>query len=225
MTTPRRDFLGWIGASALLGAAAPSTLLAQPRTASGPISTSADWDLSWIKRLTGRYKQVIDVPEPQGGIPIVQANIVGGQYAEVFGVPMTEVSRVMVLRHRAIHLAMNDNYWRQSGIGADIGFKNADGSPLDHNPVRVPSTMFPEPMRGAMLEPFQQSGGQVLCCNLALQFLVVPKYVARGMSQDAAYAAAKSDILPGIILQPSGIFAVGVAQDNGCSVIATVAND
>ncbi len=105
-----------------------------------------------------------------------------------------------------------------------LGFKNADGSAIDHNPIRIPSTLFPAPMRPAMLEPFQQSGGQVLCCNLALQFLVVPKYVARGMSQDDAYAAAKADILPGITLQPSGIFAVSVAQDNGCSVVATVAN-
>lgn len=225
MTTPRRDFLGWIGASALIGAAAPSTLFAQPRRSPAVMPTSADWDLSWVKGLTGHYKLLVDVPEPGGGLPIVQANIIGGQYAEVFGTPMSNVSRVMVLRHKAIHLAMNDDYWRQTKVGAEIGFKNPDGSAIDHNPVRVPSAMFPEPMRPLMLEPFQASGGKVLCCNLALQFLVVPKYVARGMSQEAAYAAAKNDILPGITLQPSGIFAVGVAQDNGCSLISTIANE
>lgn len=218
--TTRRTFLGMVGAGAALPALhslAPHQPTAEP--------VSADWDMSWVKRLTGRHKLVVDVPEPQGGIPIVQANIIGAQYAEVFGTPMAQISRVLVLRHAGIHLAMNDNYWKWSGVGADIGFKNPDGTALDHNPVRIPGTMLPEPMRPLMLEPFQQSGGQVLCCNLALTFLVVPKYVARGMTQDAAYAAAKADILPGITLQPSGIFAVGVAQDNGCSLISTVAHE
>lgn len=217
--TTRRDFLGIMGA----GAALPALHRSFPGLGS-PGTSSADWDLSWIKNLTGHYKLVIDVPEPGGGLPIVQANIIGMQYAEVFGTPMSNVSRVMVLRHAAIHFAMNDDYWRQTGIGTDLGFKNPDGSAIDHNPIRVPSDRFPEPMRPAMLVPFQQSGGKVLCCNLALQFLVVPKYVARGMTQEAAYAAAKTDILPGITLQPSGIFAVGAAQDNGCSLISTIAN-
>jgi hypothetical protein len=224
MTTPRRDFLGWLGISALISAS-PTSLLAGAPGRPVPLAGPEDWDMTWVTHLSGRYKQVIDVPEPQGGVPIVQANIVGAQYADVFGIPLADVSRVLVLRHRAIHLAMNDDYWRQSGIGAEIGFSNADGSAVDHNPIRIPGTMLPEPMRPAMLVPFQQSGGMVLCCNLALQFLVVPRYVARGMSQDEAYAAAKRDVLPGITLQPSGIFAVSVAQDNGCSLVPTVANE
>lgn len=222
MSTPRRDFLGWIGMSTLVGAATPSLLAASPLPTTGSLggpAGSADWDMSWTRRITGKHKLVFDAPERERGLPVVRANGVAAQYAEVFGDPMTEISRVLVLRHHAIDFAMNDAHWNRFKLGDAGGIKGPDGSGVTYNPVRAPNDAMPAPFRAMMLEPFQQSGGQVLACNLALQFLVVPRYVAAGMAADAAYTAAKADMLPGIILQPSGVFAVGVAQSAGCSFI------
>jgi len=222
MTTPRRDFLGWIGMSTLVGATAPSILTASPLPTTGSPGVSAgaaDWDMSWTRRITGKHKLVFDAPELEGGLPVVRANGVGAQYAEVFGDPMAQISRVLVLRHHAIDFAMNDAHWNRFKLGDASGITGPDGSGVTYNPVRAPNDAMPAPFRAMMLEPFQQSGGQVLACNLALQFLVVPRYVAAGMAADAAYAAAKADMLPGVILQPSGVFAVGVAQSAGCSFI------
>jgi hypothetical protein len=120
---------------------------------------------------------------------------------------------------------MNDDYWARTGVGASIGFADADGKALPFNPVRVPRELLPPPFRPMMLEPFMKSGGEVLACNLALQFVAVPHYAAVGLSGDAAYAAAKADLLPGVILQPSGVFALGVAQQNGCAVIPISASE
>jgi len=212
--TSRRDFFGLMGA----GAALPvlhSTLDASPSLT--PVS--ADWDLSWTRRLTGKHKLVLDAPDLEHGVPLVRANVIGLQYVEVLGVTMRDVSRVLVLRHHAIHFAMNDAYWARFKVGAETEFTSPDGAALPFNPVRIPRDIFPEAFRPLMLEPFQQSGGIVLACNLALQHLVVPKYVAAGLAAPAAYEAAKADLLPGITLQPSGIFAVGVAQEAGCSLV------
>ncbi len=213
--TTRRNFLGLVGAGAALPAL-HSSLLADDRLVPAP---SSDWDMSWVKKLTGKHKLVLDAPELEGGVPLVRANVIGIQYTDVFGVPMSEVSRVLVLRHHGIHFAMNDTYWATYKVGADIGFTGPDGAAIAFNPVRIPRDIFPEPFRPLMLEPFQQSGGIIVCCDLALRHLVVPRYTAAGMSPDAAYAAAKGDLLPGITLQPSGIFAVGVAQEAGCAMV------
>lgn len=218
MTTPRRDFLGWMGASALISAA-PSTLLASTPNPTHTKPSSADWDMSWTRRITGSRKLVFDAPELESGLPVVRANVVGLQYAEVFGLAMPAISRVLVLRHHAIDFVMNDAHWDRFKVGSTAGINGPDGKAVMFNPVRTPNDAMPAPFRPLMLDMFQQSGGEVLACNLALQHLVVPRYVATGMSADAAYAAAKADIIPGIILQPSGVFAVGVAQDAGCSLV------
>jgi hypothetical protein len=211
--TSRRGFLGLVGA----GAALPALHTTLAHASLTPVST--DWDLSWTRKLTGKHKLVLDAPELESGIPLVRANVIGAQYAEVFGVGMSDISRVLVLRHHAIHFAMSDAYWNRFKVGTETGFTTPDGAPLAFNPVRIPRDIFPEAFRPLMLEPFQQSGGIILACNLALQHLVVPKYVAGGMAADAAYEAAKADVLPGITLQPSGIFAVGVAQEAGCALV------
>lgn len=226
MPTPRRDFLAALSGAAILGSL-PSALSAGPpdQDGNGLVPPGrADWDMSWVKRLTGKHKIVFDAPELEGGIPLVRAHAVGMQYVDVFGVPLAQVSRVLVLRHAAIQFAMNDAYWARFKVGAETGFKGADGTALTINPVRVPHAGMPEAFRALMLQPFQASGGEVLACALALQHDVVPKYAAAGMSADAALAAAKSDMLPGIILQPSGVFAVSVAQEAGCSFVPASAS-
>lgn len=218
MSTQRRDFIGWVGASALL-AAAPATLAAQPVGPRFPAPDDSDWDMSWTKRLKGKHKMVLDAPEAGGGEAVLRSNFITGQFTEVFGASPAETNRVLVLRHHGIHLAMNDAYWARFDIGESTGFKDASGRALKINPTRAARAEVPEPFRNLTLEAFQQSGGVVLACNVALQFYVVPKYAAAGMSAAAALAAAKADVLPGIILQPSGIFAVAVAQENGCSFV------
>lgn len=228
MTNDRREFLTWAGGAAALAAlpGLPKRLSATTTTEHNPLgsgSTDSDWDMSWVQRLTGKYKLVFDDPEHEHGLPIIRANAVVAQYAEVFGTDPSSISSVLVLRHYAIDFAMNDSYWERFKIGNTAGFKNDDGTAIGYNPVRVPNPAIPAPFRAMMLEPFQKSGGIVLACNLALQFDTVPHYVQAGMSQSDAYAAAKADLLPGIILQPSGVFAVGVAQDAGCSYVPAAA--
>jgi hypothetical protein len=214
MTTPRRDFLLW---AAMLGTT-PSLLAAaadRPSRRSRP----GEWDLSWTRRLTGRHRAVLDAPTPSEGDPILRSVVWARQYAEVFGATPGQLDRVLVLRHTGTDLAMNDAHWARFPIGRDHGFLTADGGSLPVNPVRAERPEVPEPFRAMTLEAFQRSGGIVLACHLALQAYVAPRYAATGLDAEAALEAAVADLLPGVILQPSGIFAVSVAQEHGCRYV------
>ena len=223
MSTPRRDFLGWIGASAIAGSA-PAMVLGAPPIGASPLTphrrlphaSSNGWDMSWVSRIRGRYRAVFDAPQLSEGDPILRAVVWGRQYQEVFGTELRNTARVLVLRHHGIHFAMNDSYWARFPVARENGFVDAAGQPLKVNPVRAPRAEVPEPFRGMTLEAFQESGGIVLACQLALNHYVVANYVSAGMSQEAAMAEAKRNVLPGVIMQPSGIFAVSVAQEADC---------
>lgn len=217
--TRRREFLGWLGASALVGAT-PSVLIgAEPPTLSPDQPHSSDWDMSWTSKIRGRHRAVFDAPDLAEGDPILRAVVWGRQYQHVFGTRLSDTSRVLILRHLGIHFAMNDGYWARFDLGRETGFNDAAGKPLRGNPIRGNRADTPPEMRDMTLEWFQQSGGIVLACELALTHYVVPRYVAQGMSQQQAEKAAHDDLLPGIVMQPSGIFAVSVAQEHGCRYV------
>ncbi len=216
----RREFLGWTLASAMVGAT-PGVLLGAPAPRPprlGPYTDSEgnDWDMSWVSRIRGRYRAVFDAPMLSEGDPILRAVVWGRQYQELFGTELKDTARVLVLRHLGIDFAMNDSYWARFPVARENGFNDAAGQPLRVNPVRAPRTEVPEPYRNMTLEGFQASGGIVLGCQLALLHYVVPRYVATGLSQEAAVAEATRNLLPGVIMQPSGILAVSVAQEADC---------
>jgi hypothetical protein len=224
MTTPRRDFLGLLGAATLLGSATPRVLVGaealppvSPRRE--PRRQPAAWDMSWRTRLRGAHRAVFDAPEVSEGDPVLRAVIWAHQMQEVFGTTSAEMSRVLVLRHTGIELAMHDAYWARFDAAERHGFRNAAGAPLHVNPMRAARAEVPEPFRQMTLEQFAADGGIILACDLALRHYVVPRYVATGLSDEAAYSAAVRDLVPGIILQPSGIFAVSVAQEAGCRFV------
>jgi hypothetical protein len=216
MTTPRREFLGWVGASAVLSAVPASLGAASPTTP----ASSADWDLSWRDRLKGSHRAVFDAPEVSEGLPLARACLWGKQYAEVFGAKPADLNAVLVLRHNGIALGMDDDFWTRFPIGKEAGIKGANGEFVTVNPVRKAWPDRPEPWRNFNIEQFRADGGIVLGCNLAFMLDVVPKYQeAMKLSNADAVALAKTHLLPGVILQPSGFFAVSAAQESGCQFI------
>jgi hypothetical protein len=213
--TTRRNFLGLMGA----GAAVP--MLHQSIAAADyPAPISADWDMSWVEKVKGQHRAVFDAPELSSGLPLLRANLWGKQYAEVYGAKPGDVSPVLVLRHTAFAFAMDDATWNRFELAKqhNLGlFHGAAASP--GNPMRTTRADVAEPFRSMNLEQFQKDGGIVLGCNLAFSFEIVPKFKAAGMTDEAARAEALTHLLPGVILQPSGFFAISRAQEAGCQFV------
>ena len=63
------------------------------------------------------------------------------------------------------------------------------------------------------------SGGIVLACNMAFRSIVSQYQTADKLSPADAMKVAKENVIPGIILQPSGIFAALRAQEIGCNYV------
>jgi len=222
----RRDFLGWLGASTLV-AAASGRLGAQTVHAAGDTSAtthpaSETWDVSWVDRIQGEARAVFDSPAVSDGDALWRAVQWRKDYRAVY--PATDPAKViavLVIRHQAIPLAMDDSFWARFDVGKDLKIKDPDNKDWTKvNPIRVAPPGTPDSYADASLEKFMSSGGIVLACHMAFMGRVVSQYRKAGsLSMEQAEAEARSHLIPGIILQPSGIFAALRAQQAGCSYI------
>jgi hypothetical protein len=220
MTTSRREFIGSAAGSFLVGGAAFSS--AEFAGSSEPQGAAAkQWDLSWVKKITGKHKVVLDVPEVDSAFGVWRASFWLQQYSDVLGVPPRDSSSVLVMRHNGIVLAMQQPFWDQYEIGkAKNVIHPVTQKPTNRNPALLsskrPDDELPPMFDDFALDKFIARGGVALGCSLALD--VCSQMIAKKdkISEDAARKRAESFLVPGVVIQPSGIFAVIRAQEAGC---------
>ena len=220
MTTSRREFIGGAAGSFLLGGAAFASAefagVNQPQGAA-----AKQWDLSWLKKITGKHKVVLDVPEVDSAFGVWRASFWVQQYTDALGVPAKDSNSVLVLRHNGIVLAMQQAFWNQYGIGkAKNVIHPVTEKPTDRNPALLssknPGDELPPMFDDFALDKFIARGGIALGCSLALDLCSRMIAMKDNVSAEAARKKAESFLLPGIVIQPSGIFAVIRAQEAGC---------
>jgi hypothetical protein len=128
---------------------------------------------------------------------------------------------IVILRHNAIILAMQQSYWDKYGIGASRKITHPlTGEPTGKNPVLLDEKDgIPAPFNQAGLMKQLGRGVTVLACNLALQDCI--EHIQRTDKVDPAEARkrALAYMVPGVILQPSGVFAATLAQEAGASYV------
>ena len=222
MDATRRDFLGQITAGAASFGALPLALALTSCTAEGSNQAAGEFDLSWPAKLTGKYKAVFDMADIESGYGIWRGNAWVGQYQQYMGAAATDVSLVTILRHNAISLAMNQAYWDKYGIGkAKNVIHPLNGQQTDKNPALLSTADgIPAPFDQAALQKQQERGVIFLACNLAFQLDCVPRVAAaEKVSEEEARKVALGYLVPGVLLQPSGVFAAVRAQEAGCSYV------
>jgi hypothetical protein len=222
MSSTRREFLDRLAlgaAGAALGGMS-LTLGAAPAYAAPP--APGDWDVAWVNRLTGKHRVVFDVPEVESGYGVWRASIWAKQYQEVLGVAPRDTSAALVLRHNGIVLAMRQEFWDAYGIGKAKGVTHpVTVQPTDRNPALLSSARDEQPagFDAFALDKFLARGGVALACNLALQDCVQLIADREKVGADEARKRAVALMVPGVILQPSGVFAVVRAQEAGCHYV------
>jgi len=185
---------------------------------------AAEWDMSWVEKVTGTYRMVFDAPEIAEGTVLHQARVYLSGYAEVHGTKDQETSAVLVIRHAAIPMVANDRLWDELELGKRFKVKDAEsGKPARRNPF-----LNANAPRGAKHAAIWPDGGLdtligrgsiALACNLALFRLVRLIAEKDKVENPAARQKALANLVPGVIVQPSGIFAVARAQAAGCDYI------
>ncbi len=217
MTTNRRDFIGQVTTSA---AALMATRFGIATPVSGAVAP--DWDLTWVDRVKGKHRAVFDVPEIESGYGVWRASIYVNQYRDVLGVKEADISPVLVLRHNGIVLAMQQAYWDKYGIGAAKKVTHpVTEQPTDRNPVLLSSKRneLDAGFDAFALDQFIARGNIALACNLAFNDVVETVKTKDGVSGEEARKRALAMLVPGVILQPSGVFAALRAQEAGCQYL------
>lgn len=214
----RRQF---IGALALGATASTISVLANPvfaKTNDFEIKTMNDAE-EWFNNVKGSHRITYDGSTPHGGLPVV--------WTWAFyltnngtGTADDDMTAVTVLRHTAIPYALEDRLWAKYKFGEFFKINdNAAGAPSLRNTVYEPiDGDFPLPGIDGM-KRMQERGAMFCVCNLALK--VFSQFIAQGMSLDTneVYEDFLSGVLPGIQIVPSGVWALGRAQEHGCGYI------
>jgi hypothetical protein len=225
MSSDRREFLGTLlaagAAPMLVGPAARRNVASAMSGGAATVRAASDWDVSWVDKITGKHRAVFDSVAISEGLGLLRALIWMNDYKEVYGTTPADTSAVVVLRHAAIWLIMDDQYWSQYKIGALTKIIDpTTKQPITRNPTlgATPFELPPALANDALKNVL--ASGTVLACNLAFNLFAVGKVQAEGKLSDAdAHAQALKHVVPGIILQPSGVFATLRAQEAGCNYI------
>lgn len=223
MSTSRRDFLQRAGATALFGAVPLGLDAFDLRAATAMLPQNAEkFDLSWVNRLTTKHKAIFDVPEVDSGYGVWRASLWINQYNQVLGVPPKDMTAVVVMRHNGIALAMQQSFWDKYGIGKTKKVMHPiTQQPTDRNPVLLSSKRkeIPEMFDAVQLDKFISRGGIALACNLALDDCVELVKSKDKLSDEEARKRTIAAMVPGVVLQPSGVFAALRAQEGGCAYL------
>jgi intracellular sulfur oxidation DsrE/DsrF family protein len=218
---PRREFLGSIatGAAALGIGSFLSPLDLQAAIPSVP-NNYADAD-AWFNTIKGKHRIVFDATRPHEIMPFAWPRVYLLTNGAT-GTPEKDCSVVVVLRHDAIPYAMPDALWAKYKFGEmfkadDPGTK----APSVRNPFyKVPKGTYKAPGLGEIsigIDELQASGVMFCVCDAAMTLYSA---VAAQMNNADAATVKKEwvdNLLPGIQVVPSGVWAVGRAQEHGCA--------
>ena len=212
--TGRRQFLR----SATSNLAAMAALGAVPAHPSYP-ATADEWDLAWPERLKGKRRAVFDAAEIESGLAVFRAAIWTNQCVNVLGTPRADVSPVIVLRGHAVALALSQAFWDKYSVGHVAGVTHpVTMKETSRNPVLMDDGL-PPPMLAGVLPKQLAAGVTVLACNVALQAWIDAIRQRNKVSDAEARKEAIGALVPGVILQPSGVLAAYLAQEHGCAYI------
>ncbi len=221
--TPRREFIGSLAGAATLGIAAfTAPIGVQANVNAQPLS--GDDPEAFFNKIQGKRKIVFDATQPHEVFPFAWP-LVFLMTNEATGTPNVDCSVVVVLRHSAIGYAMKNELWAKYKLGEvfKAGDPVAGTAAATRNPFNAPKPGdYKFPGIGEVtigIQELQAKGVMFCVCSAAIT--VYSAAVADGAKLDAT--AVKQEwidgLLPGIQMVPSGVWALGRAQEKGCGYI------
>ena len=224
--TQRRRFLGTIATGAV--AMGVSTLVspfhlqaATPTTTSSNLPEDPD---AWFARIKGKHRIVFDASEPRELFPFAWPRVFLVTN-EATGSPASDCGVVVILRHHAIAYAFEDKLWPKYKMGELF---NAQDPATKTASLRNP---FWKPQKGAFklpgfgevaigIDELQASGVLFCVCDAAITVYSAATAEKMNLKAEDVKKEWLSGLLPGIQVVPSGVWAVGRAQEHGCAYCA-----
>jgi intracellular sulfur oxidation DsrE/DsrF family protein len=208
----RRKFLGKMAAGTAVGLGTLASPLAS--FSNNRVNTSKDAEV-WFKKAKGSHRIVYDASEPHNALPIIWSWVFY-QTNNESGTPDNDMTAMVVLRHNAIPFAFEDRIWKKYKLGEVFNITdNTTKKHSERNPYYTPGEGdFPFPGIDG-IKKLQDRGAMFCVCNMALK--VYSGVVAQKFNLNAADVLSDwmSGIQPNVQVVPSGVWAVGRAQENG----------
>jgi len=227
-STPRRDFLARVATTAavVVAGSACASPLAAASVAAAPVCRarpSASFDDSWTARVrAAAHRAVFDSPDVGDGLALEHATVFMDNYHEMFGTTDADTVPVIVMRHQGTVIALGDAVWEKYELGAYTKLKDpTTGDVTKRNPfVRVEASdthgLIEPP---STLPALRARGAVLLVCNRALNYFAGVQAKQRGMKKDDVMNDFLAGLVPGVIPQPSGVYAMIRAQEAGCAAL------
>lgn len=216
----RRKFIGTLAATAALSGLAGPGLTKSLTNENVKLTGDAD---AWFKNVKGTHRVVYDATQPNEILPFAWPRIFLVTN-ELTGTQSNDCGVVVVLRHEAIPFALKSSLWEKYHLGEVFKYDDpVTEKPSLRNPFWQPgSDDFKVPGVGPVqigINQLQESGVMFCACNMALT--VYSAALAGNMGKDPEEVKNEfvSGVLPGIQIVPSGVWALGRAQERGCAYI------
>lgn len=237
LKTHRRGFIRTIASGAaalgLTVLASPLKAYAQQKGTAKPLATKATKGEAdaWFDKVKGSHRVVYDATHPHEVMPFAWPKVFLLTNAAT-GTPENDCGVVVVLRHEAICYAFKDKLWEKYNFSdvfkaGEIGpaFQAADAATATktRNPFwNAKPGDFKLPGFGAVpigINDLQASGVMFCVCNAAMTVYAAVLADKMGMKPEEVMNEWKSELIPGIQMVPSGVWALGRAQEHGCKYI------
>jgi hypothetical protein len=166
-----------------------------------------------------RHKAVFDAPEVVSGLALWQALTYMHGYKAVFDTRDADVRPVIVMRHMGTVMAFGDALWAKYDLGVQTKLKDpTTGEPARRNPFlhAARDDKFATMDAETTLPALHARGAILLACNQAAMGFAGQMAQKHKLDVEAVRAEIRAGMAPGVILQPSGIYATARAQEMGC---------
>ena len=222
--TNRRNFLGTIatGAAAIgLTSLAPSITAFAGEAKLDPKVYGDPEEM--FKKINGKHRIVFDSPHPHEIYPFAWPRVFL-LTNEATGTANKDCSVVVVLRHSSIGYAMEDKVWAKYELGKLFGANDPETKqPATRNPFWKPKAgAYKIPGVGEILlgvNQLQESGVQFCVCAAAINVYSAVLADTMKLKHEDVKKDFMDAILPGVQPVPSGVWALGRAQEKQCGYI------
>jgi hypothetical protein len=214
----RRNFLNAL----VLGTAASGlSMLSNGLNAALPLNAEVDLNDAekWMKNLKGKHRIVYDGSTPHDGFPFMWVYAFYSSNNAV-GVEDRDIKAMCVIRHKATCFAFQDSVWEKFKFGEVFGVtdKYTGEASLRNLYYEPKENDFPLPNIPG-IKTMKERGALYCVCNLATQVFSGMIAARMGLKADDVYKEMIAGLIPGVQLVPSGVWALGRAQENGTGYI------
>lgn len=210
----RRDFLGFAAtaAAAGLGAALPVSGAVAATEANATDFTR------WLDSISGKQRVVLDVREPNDGLALAWGWVFLFTAPGAYGVSEGDLATVMVFRHNAIPIALEDSVWKKYKLGAYFKINDPETkAPAERNPFYAAVSEPLDP--GMALQKLIDRGVKVAACDMAIHYYSGEIAKQMGLKHEDVKKDWMTAVLPKVTHAPSGVVACQGAVARGCSYV------